>query len=154
MSSMNRYDVIIIGTGAGGGTILHRLAPSGLRILVLERGGFLPRERENWDAREVATNGRYLARETWRDGDGNAFHPYTHYWVGGNTKVYGAALLRMRESDFGEVRHYSGVSPAWPVGYSELEPYYADAERLYQVHGEAGADPTEPWRSSAFPFPP
>jgi len=148
-----RYDIIIIGTGAGGGTILHRLAPTGLRILVLERGGFLPRERENWDPREVCTNGRYLAKETWRDAEGNPFNPFTHYWVGGNTKVYGAALLRMRESDFTEVRHFGGISPAWPIGYDELEPYYTEAERLYHVHGEAGADPTEPWRSGAFPYP-
>ncbi len=148
------YDIIIIGTGAGGGTMLHALAPSGLRILVLERGGFLPRERENWDQREVFTNGRYLAQEKWRDADGNEFQPYTHYWVGGNTKVYGAALLRLRESDFREVHHFGGVSPAWPISYAELEPYYARAEALYHVHGEAGSDPTEPWRSGSFPNPP
>lgn len=149
----DRFDIIIIGTGAGGGTILHTLAPSGLRILVLERGGFLPREKENWDPKEVCTNGRYLAAETWRDSAGTPFQPFTHYWVGGNTKVYGAALLRMRESDFGEVRHYGGVSPAWPIRYKDLEPYYTQAEHLYHVHGEAGADPTEPWRSSPFPHP-
>lgn len=149
-----RYDVIIIGTGAGGGTLLHRLAPSGLRILVLERGEFLPRERENWDAEEVFTRGRYLAREKWLDAGGGEFQPYTHYWVGGNTKVYGAALLRLRESDFGEVRHHGGLSPAWPLGYDAFEPYYAEAEALYHVHGLAGSDPTEPRRSGPYPFPP
>ncbi len=152
--STDHYDIIIIGTGAGGGTILHRLAPSGKRILVLERGGFIPRERENWDQQEVFTKGRYLAGETWSDSDGAPFSPYTHYCVGGNTKVYGAALLRLRESDFGEVRHFGGVSPAWPISYRELEPYYAEAERLFHVHGLAGADPTEPPRSCPYPYPP
>ncbi|MBK8976096.1 MAG: GMC family oxidoreductase [Planctomycetes bacterium] len=148
------FDVVVIGTGAGGGTLLHRLAPSGLRILVLERGDFLPRESENWDQHEVFVAGRYLAPERWLDADGKPFQPYTHYWVGGNTKVYGAALLRLRESDFRETRHFGGISPAWPIEYAELEPYYLEAERLYEVHGEAGADPTEPWRSGPFPFPP
>lgn len=155
MNTMSdRYDVIIIGTGAGGGTMLHRLASTGKRILALERGPFLPRERENWDPREVFTRGRYLTDETWIDGDGNEFSPFTHYWVGGNTKMYGAALLRLRESDFGEVRHYGGVSPAWPIDYPALEPYYSRAERLYHVHGEAGVDPCEPPRSQPYPFPP
>ncbi len=154
MSTHQRFDICIIGTGAGGGTLLHRLAPSGLRILVLERGGFLPRERENWDEREVFTNGRYLAKEQWLDSDAKPFSPYTHYWVGGNTKVYGAALLRLRESDFGAVRHYGGVSPAWPVPYDDFEPYYTRAERMYSVHGRAGSDPCEPRRSGGYPFPP
>jgi choline dehydrogenase-like flavoprotein len=149
-----RYDVIVIGTGAGGGTLTHRLARTGKRILVLERGDFLPRERENWDQREVFTRGRYLAKETWVDKAGNEFSPYTHYWVGGNTKVYGAALLRLRESDFREVEHYGGVSPAWPLDYAAFEPYYARAEELFQVHGEAGIDPTEPPRSKPYPHPP
>lgn len=148
-----RYDVIVIGTGAGGGTLLHRLASTGKRILALERGDFLPRERENWEPREVS-RGRYQARETWLDADGNEFNPYTHYWVGGNTKMYGAALLRLRESDFHEVKHWGGVSPAWPLDYASFEPYYGRAERLYSVHGEAGADPTEPPRSEPYPFPP
>ncbi|MEZ6243116.1 MAG: GMC family oxidoreductase [Phycisphaerales bacterium] len=150
----DHFDIIIIGSGAGGGTMLHRLAPSGKRILVLERGDFIPRERENWDQREVFSNGRYQARETWLDKDGGEFRPYTHYCVGGNTKVYGAALLRLREEDFVERPHYGGVSPAWPISYDELEPYYTQAERLYQVHGLAGADPTEPRRSGPYPYPP
>lgn len=149
----DRFDIIIIGTGAGGGTLLHQLARTGKRILVIERGGFLPRERENWDQREVFTKGRYLAQEKWLDADGNEFAPYTHYWVGGNTKVYGAALLRLRERDFEQVQHYGGVSPAWPVSYNEFEPYYARAENLYSVHGEAGSDPCEPRRSGPFPHP-
>ncbi len=147
------YDVIIIGTGAGGGTMAHRLAQTGKRILVLERGGFLPREKENWDQREVFTKGRYLAKETWLDRAGQTFQPYTHYWVGGNTKVYGAALLRLRESDFREVRHYGGISPAWPLSYADFEPWYARAENLYQVHGQAEGDPNGPPRSSPYPYP-
>ncbi len=148
------YDVIIIGSGAGGGTLAHRLAPSGLRVLVLERGEPIPRERENWDEREVFERKRYLARETWYDRDDQPFSPYTHYCVGGNTKVYGAALLRLRETDFGEVRHYGGVSPAWPISYRDLEAYYTQAERQYHVHGVRGADPTEPPTDAPLVGPP
>ncbi len=150
---MEHYDVIIIGSGAGGGTLAHRLAPSGKRILLLERGGYLPRERENWDSREVFDRERYTARERWYDKDGVAFRPHAQYFVGGNTKVYGGALLRMRERDFQPVEHYGGVSPGWPISYGDLEPYYTEAERLYLVHGQADEDPTEPPRSGPFPYP-
>ncbi|MBK8267248.1 MAG: GMC family oxidoreductase [Planctomycetes bacterium] len=146
----NDYDVIIIGTGAGGGTLLHQLAPSGKRILVIERGAFLPRERENWDPNAVFRDGRYQAKERWYDKFDAPFTPYTHYWVGGNTKVYGAALLRMREFDFGEVRHHGGLSPAWPISYDDFEPYYTKAEHLYSVHGRRGSDPYEPPASAPY----
>jgi choline dehydrogenase-like flavoprotein len=147
------YDVIIIGTGAGGGTLAYRLAATGKRILLLERGGFVPREKENWETRAVAVEARYHTQETWRDKDGQALHPHTSYNVGGNTKFYGAALFRMRERDFGELTHHGGISPSWPVTYDEFEPYYLEAERLYQVHGERGVDPTDPWASGAYPYP-
>jgi len=147
------YDVIIIGTGAGGGTLAHRLAPSGKRILLLERGGYLPREPENWDSKEVFGRDRYATDEQWRDKHGEEFTPHAQYFVGGNTKVYGAILFRLRERDFGEVAHYGGVSPAWPLSYEDFEPYYGEAERLYLVHGRAGEDPTEPPRSEPFPYP-
>ena len=150
---MDHYDVIIIGTGAGGGTLAHRLAPSGKRILLLERGGYLPRERENWDSKEVFGRERYVTTERWYDKHGVAFRPHAQYFVGGSTKVYGGALLRFRERDFQEVEHYGGVSPAWPICYADLEPYYTEAERLYLVHGQAGEDPTEPPRSRPFPYP-
>ena len=142
---MEHYDVIIIGTGAGGGTLAHRLAPSGKRILLLERGGYLPREPENWDSNEVFGRERYVTTERWYDKHGTAFRPHAQYFVGGNTKVYGAILFRLRERDFGEVQHYGGVSPAWPIDYSVLEPYYAQAEQLYLVHGQAGEDPERPF---------
>ena len=147
------YDVIIIGTGAGGGTLAHRLAPSGKRLLILDRGDFLPREKANWEAREVYQNERYHTHEQWYDGDGRAFRAQMSYWVGGNTKVYGAALLRLRERDFAAVEHKDGISPEWPLQYEDFEPYYTEAERLYDVHGQAGEDPTEPHRSEDFPHP-
>jgi choline dehydrogenase-like flavoprotein len=147
------YDIIIIGSGAGGGTLAWRLAPTGKRILILERGGYLPREPENWDSHEVFTKERYLSGEEWYDADGAPFRPHQHYFVGGNTKFYGAILFRLRERDFDEVQHYGGTSPAWPISYADLEPYYAEAEELYLVHGQAGEDPTEPRRSGPFPFP-
>jgi choline dehydrogenase-like flavoprotein len=150
----DHYDVIIIGTGAGGGTLAYRLAPSGKRILLLERGGYLPREPENWDSNEVFLKERYLAEtERWIDKSGQEFHPHQQYFVGGNTKFYGAILFRLRERDFDEVRHYGGVSPAWPLSYQDLEPYYTEAERLYLVHGERGEDPTEPPASGPYPYP-
>ena len=146
------YDIIIIGSGAGGGTILHELASTGKRILLLERGNFLPREKENWSTKEVFTNERYKTTEMWRDKDGKEFRPGQHYFVGGNTKLYGATLLRMRQEDFKEVTHVDGVSPEWPLSYDDFEPYYARAEEMYHVHGEAGVDPTEPPRSTPYAY--
>ena len=150
----DHYDVIIIGTGAGGGTLAHRLAPTGKRVLLLERGGYLPREPENWDTREVFRKERYLSGEEWIDRHGTAFRPHQQYFVGGNTKFYGSILFRLRPRDFGQVRHHAGISPAWPLSYEDLEPYYAEAERLYLVHGRRGEDPTEGAASGPFPHPP
>ena len=148
------HDVIIIGSGAGGGTLAHRLADAGKRVLLLERGTFLPREKANWDTREVFGKDRYHTQETWVDAKGHELRPGTGYWVGGNTKVYGAALLRLRERDFDRVEHVGGVSPAWPLSYADMAPYYTRAERLYGVHGRRGADPTEPPMEADYPFPP
>ncbi len=151
---IDRYDVIIIGSGAGGGTLAHRLAPSGKRILVIERGDWLPREAKNWSVEDVFAKNRYVSPDPWRLPDGATFQPQVHYYVGGATKLFGAALFRLRKEDFGETRHYDGVSPAWPVAYDEFERYYTEAERLYQVHGERGRDPTEPPASAPYPAPP
>jgi choline dehydrogenase-like flavoprotein len=150
---MNEYDVIIIGTGAGGGTLAHTLASSGKRILLLERGNFLPREMDNWDPRPVFVDGKYISKDTWYDGAGKPFQPQVHYFVGGATKMYGAALYRLRPADFGEIRHIDGISPAWPLGYDDFEPWYTRAEQLYQVHGNGGEDPTEGHRSAPYPWP-
>jgi len=150
---MTHYDVIIIGTGAGGGTLAYRLAASGRRILLLERGDYVRREKDNWSSHAVNVEARYHTRDVWRDKDGAALHPHTHYYVGGNTKFYGAALFRLRKEDFSELRHHGGVSPAWPITYDELEPYYTEAEHLYQVRGERGVDPTEPWASAPYRHP-
>ena len=148
-----RYDVIVVGTGAGGGALAHALAPSGKRILLLERGNFLPRETANWDVEEVFQHGRYISEDTWYDADDKPFQPQVHYFVGGATKLYGAALYRLRPQDFGELRHVDGTSPAWPLTYEDLEPFYSKAEWLYQVHGNRGEDPTEgPW-STPYPHP-
>lgn len=153
MRSEHHYDVIIVGSGAGGGTIAYQLAPSGLRILLLERGDFVPRELDNWSSKAAVLDEKYHAPEKWLDSDGKPFQPGTHYNVGGNTKFYGAALFRMREEDFGAIRHHGGVSPAWPIAYEELEPHYTQAEWLYEVRGHRGIDPTEPWSSAPYPAP-
>ena len=146
----HRYDVIIIGSGAGGGTLAHALSGTGARILILERGDFIPQEEENWNPEAVWKHLRYRINEHWVDERGREFRPYTHYCVGGNTKFWGSVLYRLRREDFEEVRHADGVSPAWPITYETLEPYYERAERLYHVRGQHGVDPTEVPRG---PFP-
>ncbi len=151
---MENYDIIIIGTGAGGGTLLHKLKNSGKKILVLERGTFLPREKENWNINSVFKDERYHTKEVWKTEGDKDLHPGTGYWVGGNTKVYGAALFRLRERDFHEIQHAGGISPEWILKYQDFEKYYAEAEALYDVHGKSGIDPTEPPRSSEYTQPP
>src|SRR6202453_2004011 len=150
----DHYDVIIIGSGPGGASVAQKLATTGKRILLLERGDYLPRSRANWDSQTVFVEGAYQAKETWYGRDGRQFHPGVHYYVGGNSKVYGAALFRLRERDFEEVIHQDGLSPAWPLKYDVFEPYYAEAERLFHVHGQRGEDPNEPPSSGPFPYPP
>jgi choline dehydrogenase-like flavoprotein len=149
-----RFDVIIVGSGAGGGTLARQLAPSGKSILILERGDWLKREAKNWDAEAVFVQNRYVSPDTWYDRSGRPFQPQVHYFVGGATKMFGAALYRLRKEDFGELRHHDGISPAWPISYDELEPYYACAEQMYHVHGLRGRDPTEPPASGPYPCPP
>ncbi len=148
------YDLIVIGSGPGGATVAAHLAARKRRVLLLERGPYLPRSPENWDAKAVFVDGRYQAQETWFGRDGRPFHPGLHYFVGGNSKVYGAALFRLRLNDFDEISYPDGPSPAWPVPYSVFEPYYAKAERLFHVHGLRGEDPNEPPASGPYPFPP
>ncbi len=146
------YDIIIVGSGAGGATLARRLAPSGKKILILERGGYLKREVENWDVEAVFVKNRYISKDTWYDSEGGSFQPQVHYFVGGATKMYGAALYRLRKEDFGTLQHFDGISPQWPLSYEEFEPYYCQAETVYQVHGVRGVDPTEPPASAPYPF--
>ena len=148
-----RYDIIIIGSGAGGGTLAHALAQTPARILIVERGGFVPQEDANWSPEAVWKHLRYRTAEHWLDERGLPFRPYTHYCVGGNTKFWGSVLYRLRREDFQAVEHADGVSPAWPIDYDTLAPYYERAERLYHVHGQHGVDPTEPPRGP-YPHPP
>ena len=148
------YDVVIIGSGVGGGCIAHVLAPTRARIVILERGARLPREDRNWDPEAVYADAAYRSDERWVDGSGRSFRPGQFYHVGGHTKVFGATMFRFRREDFSAMEHAGGLSPAWPIDYGTLEPYYARAERLFGVHGEAGADPTEPPRSGPYPHPP
>jgi len=159
------YDAVVIGTGAGGGTLALKLAQAGKKILVLERGPFMPQEKLNWDTQAVFLDNRYHTREVWQDKDGKDLHPQQAYFVGGQTKVYGAAMFRMRAQDFGEIQHQGGISPAWPITYADIEPYYTQAEELFDVHGDLGTapavpggfgssfDPTEPFHSRPYPYP-
>jgi choline dehydrogenase-like flavoprotein len=152
-SVAEHYDVVIVGTGAGGGTLANVLAQAGKKILLLERGDFLPRELENWDPDQVFVDGKYISRDTWYDESGQPFQPQVHYFVGGATKMYGAALYRLRPQDFGEIQHVDGLSPAWPLSYDDFEPWYTKAEWLYQVRGAHGEDPTEGHWSRPYPWP-
>jgi choline dehydrogenase-like flavoprotein len=150
----DQFDLVIIGTGVGGGTLAYALRNSGARILLIERGDYLPQEPENWLPTAVFDQARYKPQEVWHDvHGGGTFKPGVHYVVGGNTKVFGAALPRFRRQDFAALEHEGGTSPAWPISYEQLEPYYGYAERIYRVHGESGEDPSEPPRSTAFPYP-
>ncbi len=153
MDAARQYDVLIIGSGAGGGTLAYKLAKSGKRILILERGEYVPREKDNWESRPVNVEGKYQTKEKWLYKDGQQLHPHTNYNVGGNTKFYGSALFRLRKEDFGEIRHAGGISPAWPISYEELEPYYTQAEEIYHVHGTRGEDPTDPGSTTPYPHP-
>jgi choline dehydrogenase-like flavoprotein len=147
-------DIAILGSGMGGATLAWALRNSGARVLVVERGDFLRREDENWSPSAVFWEHRYRNSEPWEEGEtGRTFAPGVHYYVGGNTKVFGCSFPRFREQDFEAIEHPDGVSPAWPIRYADLEPYYGQAERRYLVHGTPGGDPTEPWRSSDYPFP-
>ena len=149
-----RCDIAIIGSGMGGATLAYSLRGTGANVLVLEQGDFLPREKANWDPRKVHLEGIYRNSAPWSDKNGEPFIPANYHYVGGNTKFFGATALRLRESDFGDIEHPGGVSSRWPLSYADLEPHYAEAERIFWVHGEAGGDPTDPWRSSEYPYPP
>ncbi len=161
----NEYDAIVIGTGAGGGTLALQLARAGKKILILERGPFMPQEKLNWDTNAVFIDNRYHTKETWQDKEGKNLHPQQAYFVGGQTKVYGAAMFRMRAEDFGVIQHEGGISPAWPISYADIESFYTRAEELFEVRGDLGKapavpggfgssfDPTEPFHSKPYPYP-
>ena len=147
-------DIVIVGTGMGGSTSALALAPTGASVLMLERGNFLPAEPQNWSPTANYAEHRYKNAELWQTPNGDTFTPGVHYYVGGNTKVYGAALPRFRSQDFEDIEHLEGISPAWPLDYGELEPFYARAEEIYRVHAIANEDPTDPPRRTRFPYPP
>ncbi len=147
-------DIVIVGSGIGGATLAHGLAASGARVTILERGEQLPDSAAARDARAIFVEGHYRPQETWRDGRGEDFSPGNYYYVGGNSKFYGAVMLRYREQDFASIEHAGGATPGWPIAYAELEPWYGRAERLFQVRGIAGEDPTEPARSTPYPHGP
>jgi choline dehydrogenase-like flavoprotein len=147
-------DIVIIGSGIGGATIAAGLAPTGAGITILEAGGHIEDRPENRDQRAIFQRGYFRPKETWYEEGGAGFNPGNYYYVGGNSKFYGAVLTRYRREAFEEIQHREGVSPAWPFPYDELEPWYSRAEQIYQVRGALGQDPTEPAHSEPYPFPP
>ncbi|OQM77104.1 GMC oxidoreductase [Manganibacter manganicus] len=151
---MTSPDIVIIGSGIGGATIAAGLAGSGANILILERGEPLPVTPHARDSRAIFVDGHYRPKEFWREAGGQPFNPGNYYYVGGNSKFYGAVLIRYRREDFAELEHFGGLSPAWPFPYEELEPWYSRAEQLFRVRGALGDDPTEPFHSTPYPFDP
>ena len=147
-------DIVIIGSGIGGGTMAAALAPTGRRILILERGARLADCPEARDDAAIFGRGHFRPQEEWETPAGEVFNPGNYYYVGGNSKLYGAVLIRYRAEDFRPIRHLGGSTPGWPIAYEDLEPWYQRAEALYRVRGDAGQDPTEPRHSGAYPFPP
>jgi choline dehydrogenase-like flavoprotein len=147
-------DILIIGSGMGGATCAAGLAPTGARILILERGARLADSSEARDARAIFQRGVFRPQESWVDGAGIQFNPGNYYYVGGNTKLYGAVLLRYRAQDFAPIAYREGSTPGWPFAYEELEPWYTRAEKLYRVRGALGFDQSEPPHSEPFPFAP
>jgi len=147
-------DIAIVGSGMGGGTLSFALKDTGARVLLIEQGDFLPAERENWSPEAVHLDQRYKNSASWYDpATGKSFVPGNYHYVGGNTKLYGATLPRFRAHDFEPIEHVDGVSPGWPLTYADLEPYYGEVEQMFWVHGNKGEDPTDPWRSTGYPFP-
>jgi choline dehydrogenase-like flavoprotein len=147
-------DIVVIGSGMGGATLAYALAPTGVNILILEKGEQLQARPENRDPRAIFQKGYFRPQEFWFDSEGRAFNPGNYYVHGGNSKFYGAVLIRYRAQDFDGVAHADGDSPSWPVRYPDLAPWYDRAEEIYRVRGATGEDPTDPPRSGGFPFPP
>lgn len=147
-------DVIIIGSGIGGASVAATLAPTGKQILILERGEHLTPSAQDRSDTAIFAEGHYRPKEAWLDGTGKPFNPGNYYYVGGNSKFYGAVLLRYRREDFAPLAHMGGTTPGWPITYEDLEPSYAEAEQIYAVRGQIGQDPTEPPHSTTHAHPP
>ena len=154
MANSETVDILIVGSGMGGATSAAGLAPTGARILILERGLRLRDSADARDVRAIFQRGVFRPDETWLDGAGQPFNPGNYYYVGGNSKLYGAVLFRFRARDFEPVAYRDGATPGWPFSYEELEPWYGLAEKLYNVRGAIGFDPTEPAHSAPYPFGP
>ncbi|HLJ71109.1 MAG TPA: GMC family oxidoreductase, partial [Roseiarcus sp.] len=154
MNAQRDVDVAVIGSGMGGASFAAGLAPSGARIVIIERGERIAASALARDPRAIFQHGHFRPQEFWYDGAGRPFNPGNYYYVGGNTKLYGAVLLRYRAEDFRPIEYAEGATPGWPFPYEELEPWYSRAEALYQARGALGEDPTEPPHSKPYPFPP
>ena len=147
-------DVVIIGSGMGGASFAAGLASTGVRIVIVERGQQLADSPDTRDDAAIFRRGVFRPKEIWLDGKSQGFNPGNYYYVGGNTKFYGAVLIRYRAQDFAPIQYAEGATPGWPFAYEELEAWYSRAETLYQVRGAAGQDPTEPPHSAPYNFPP
>ena len=147
---MSDADVIIIGSGMGGATLAAQLAPTGRRILIVEKGERLQPSPADRDADAIFGKAHFRPREEWLDGAGQLFNPGNYYNVGGNSKFYGAVLLRYRREDFSPLRHMGGTTSGWPIAYDSLETWYQQAEQMFEVRGTLGEDPTEPPHSGRY----
>lgn len=147
-------DIVIIGSGVGGSSLACSLAETGKRIIILERGQHLKDSPEARDDASIFLKGFYKSSEEWEGTDGQKFLPGNYYYVGGNSKFFGAVMYRYRAEDFLPRPHMEGSSPGWPITYFDLEPWYEQAEELFQVRGSVGEDVTEPPRSSPYRYAP
>ena len=135
MSLPGHVDLLIVGAGMGGSALAFALRKTDIDILILERGGYLKQERDNWDPQAVISRRKYDPEERWTDHQGRLFSPRVYYNVGGSSKFFGGSAFRLRREDF-EGKHYpDGDTVAWPIGYDDLEDCYEEAESAMWVHG-------------------
>ena len=151
------YDAVVIGSGFGGAGVAHELVNAGLDVVMLERGDWVTRGAHNWGATgSVDLTPFYSQEAPYRvAAGGNRPTIGTYSCVGGPSVFFGGVSIRFREDDFAVSPEIVGDSGAcWPVTYQDLEPWYARAETLLGVAGEEDVDPTDPPRSTPFPYPP
>jgi choline dehydrogenase-like flavoprotein len=125
------FDVVIVGSGAGGSAAAYSLVRAGLRVALVEKGVRLPRDGSTLDVQRVVHDGEFRSHEEWRDRHGRALVPEEYFNLGGKTKWYGAALARFRPAEFGPDEKHE--CRGWPIGYGDLAPYYDEVERLLGV---------------------
>jgi choline dehydrogenase-like flavoprotein len=137
------FDVIVTGSGAGGGTFSYACARAGKRVLLLERGEDYPCKDQTHDERAMLIDKKPFDNRPVR-WNGHSLRLYVGGVLGGSTALYGAALMRPSEDDFHPGRHYGDRIPRaiwdWPITSEDLEPHFTEAEALFEVSGSSEDD--------------